>query len=66
MKILAFIAALVLISCNRDSNISDSTRTFVVDEDGRTISVKEIQLDGRTFYITKGSGGYWVLGPEKK
>jgi hypothetical protein len=66
MKILTFITCLVLIGCSRSSNISDSIRTFVVDEDGRTISVKEIQLDERTFYITKGSGGCWILGPEKK
>ena len=66
MKILTLIACLVLIGCSRSSNVSDSIRTFTVDKDGRTISIKEIQLDERTFYITKGSGGYWVLGPEKK
>ena len=65
MKILILISCFILIGCSRSPNVSDSTRTFTIDENGRTISIKEIQLDERTFYITQGSGGWWVLGPEK-
>jgi hypothetical protein len=66
MKSLLILPILALVCCKPSENVGNVESNYVMDENGTTLTIREIYLDGKCFYASRSGKNGWVLGPEKK
>lgn len=69
MKTAAVLFALLLCGCNNEVETfkTDPKTTVLKFASGNgVITYKTVQIDGVEYYVSRTSGGNWVIGPKKE
>jgi hypothetical protein len=68
MKTIVVLFALLLCGCIEisDKHKTDSETKVLVLRGGGVVTYKTVQIDGVEYYISRTTGGNWVIGPKKE